>query len=135
MSKKKTTQDTSKFFNDLKSITVVGTPTLIFLPARNYKFKVYEQAFSVTLPKEGKYFDIDPEFIKDQSAEFNLLQEFAGEKGKEIRISIADISRVLFVTEQYPDLKDGQAFAPIGLIVRDNEVEVVGNIIEMIKEE
>jgi hypothetical protein len=135
MGKKKTTQDTEKFFDSLKSVTVIGTPTAIFLPARNYKFKVYEQAFSVTLPREGKYSEIDPEFMKDQAAEFNFLQEFEGEKGKELRIPLADLSRVLFVTTQYPDLKDGQAFAPIGLIVRDSEVEVVGNIIEMIKEE
>jgi len=127
MGKKKLTQDTEKFFDDLKSITVIGTPTAIFLPARNYKFKVYEQAFSVTLPREGKYSEVDPEFMKDQNAEFNFLQE--------LRVPLADLSRVLFVTTQYPDLKDGQAFAPIGLIIRDTEVEVVGNIIEMIKED
>jgi hypothetical protein len=135
MSKKKTTQDVEKFFDDLKSITVIGTPTAIFLPARNYKFKVYEQNFSVVLPREGKYSEVDPEFMKDQSAEFSFLQEVEGPKGKELRIPIADISRVLFVTAQYPDLKDGQAFAPIGLIIRDEEIEVVGNIIEMLKEE
>lgn len=135
MSKKKTTQDVGDFFDTLKSVTVIGTPTAIFLPARNYKFKVYEQAFSVTLPREGKYSEIDPEFMKDQSAEFNFLQEFDGPEGKEFRIPLADLSRVLFVTTQYPDLKDGQAFAPIGLIIREKNVEVVGNIIEMIKEE
>ena len=111
---------------------VVGTPTLMLLPARNYKFKVYEQDYSVTIPRKGKYVDLDSEMFTEEDGEFNIMQY--SRKDKAQVVYLPDLSRVMFATSQYPDLKDTQAFTPIALVVKKDTVEIVGNVIEMTKE-
>jgi hypothetical protein len=45
------------------------------------------------------------------------------------------ISKILFATSQYPDLKDNQAFTPIAMVFKRDEVEIIGNVIEMVPKE
>lgn len=111
---------------------VVGTPTLMLLPARNYKFKVYEQDYSVTIPRKGKYVDLDGEMFTEEDGDFNIMQY--SRKDKAQVVYLPDLSRVMFATSQYPDLKDTQAFTPIALVIKKDTVEIVGNVIEMTKE-
>lgn len=111
---------------------VVGTPTLMLLPARNYKFKVYDQDYSVTIPRKGKYVDLDSEMFTEEDGEFNVMQY--SRKDKAQVVYLPDLSRIMFATSQYPDLKDTQAFTPIALVVKKDTVEIVGNVIEMQKE-
>ena len=124
MTKKK---ETKSEFQD-----VVGTPTLMLLPARNYKFKVYDQDYSVTVPRKGKYVDLDSEMFTEEDGDFNIMQY--SRKDKAQVVYLPDLSRVMFATSQYPDLKDTQAFTPIALVIKKDTVDIVGNVIEMTKE-
>jgi hypothetical protein len=111
---------------------VVGTPTLMLLPARNYKFKVYDQDYSVTVPRKGKYVDLDDKMFTEEDGDFNIMQY--SRKDKAQVVYLPDLSRVMFATSQYPDLKDTQAFTPIALVIKKDTVDIVGNVIEMTKE-
>ena len=110
-----------------------GTPTAMLLPARNYKFKVFEEQFTIKVPRSGKFSELAPEFYKDNKEEFDFLQY--DDERKKVFISIPFISQVLFATAQYPDLKDNQAFVPMVLIISDDDVEIVGKLIEMVQGE
>jgi len=111
---------------------VVGTPTPMMLPARNYKFRVYDEEFSVTIPRKGRYVDLDDKMYTEEDGAFDLMQY--SRKDKAQIIYLPTLSRVLFATAQYPDIKDTQAFTPIALIIKKDVVEIIGNLIEMIKE-
>jgi len=111
---------------------VIGTPTMMMLPARNYTFKVFEKDYSITIPRRGKYSDFDDVLFKDEDGEFNIMDYISEETGHVL--FMPSLSKVLFATSQYPDLEDDQAFIPIAIVIRSDEVEIVGNIIQMIKE-
>lgn len=111
---------------------VVGTPTLMMLPARNYKFRVHDQEYTVKVPRKGKYVDLDKDMFSEEDGEFDFLQY--SRKDKSYIMYLPNLSRVLFATSQYPDLEDNQAFTPIALVIKKDEVEIIGNLIEMVKE-
>lgn len=128
MAKDKVKVDTeSEGFTD-----AVGTPTAMLLPARNYKFRVFDDNYSITVPRKGVYAELDGAFSEDDG-KFNLL-EYNKEDRSHV-LYIPALSKILFATSQYPDLADNQAFTPIAIIFRRNEVEIVGNIIEMVHKE
>jgi len=112
---------------------VIGTPTAMLLPARNYKFKVYEKDFVITVPRRGNYVDLDDQVFKKEDGDFDFLQY--SKSKREHTVYLPALSKVLFGTAQYPDLNDNQAFTPIALIVKKDTVDIVGNLIEMIKED
>ncbi len=112
---------------------VVGTPTMLLLPSRNYKFRVFEKPYSIKIPKKGKYVDLDKKAFTKEDGEFDLLQYSEQEQAH--ILFLPAISKVLFATNQYPDLKDAHAFTPIALVIREDEVEVLGNLIEMVQKE
>ena len=111
---------------------VVGTPTPMMLPARNYKFSVYDKEYKITIPRKGKYVELDDEMFTEEDGDFNIMQY--SRKDRAHMLYLPDLSRILFATSQYPDLKDNQAFTPIALVIKTNTVEIVGNLIEMTKE-
>ena len=110
----------------------IGTPTAMLLPARNYKFRVFDDHYSITVPRKGVYAELDELFDEDDG-EFNLLEYNKDDRSHVLYMPA--LSKVLFATAQYPDLEDNQSFTPIALIFRRNEVEIVGNIIEMVAKE
>lgn len=101
----------------------VGTPTAVLLPSRNYYFKSSTETYKITIPRAGKYHDIDPEFFSEDEGEFNLLSNDT--------MYMPSITKVLFATKQYPDLKSNQLFAPIALKFNEDTVDIFGQIIEM----
>ena len=103
----------------------VGTPTIALLPARNYYFKVYGK-HKITIPRKGIYHELDPNFFSEADGEFNLLDE------KNAVMYLPAISKILFATAQYPDLKDGELFAPIALKFNKDTVDIYGQIIGML---
>ncbi len=111
---------------------VVGTPTLMLLPARNYTFKVFEGDHSITIPRKGKYVDLDNKLFTEADGEFNIMNHVDEESGSVL--FMPSLSKVLFATAKYPNLEDDQAFIPIAIVIREDEVEIVGNIIQMLKE-
>jgi len=130
MSKSKTKNDEVEITG--KFTDVVGTPTILLLPARNYKFKVFEENFVITIPRKGKYVDFDGKMFSEGDGEFNLLQY--DKSKKQHVVFLPSLTKILFATGQYPDLKDGHAFVPLAFVIKKDEVEIVGNVIEMVKE-
>lgn len=112
---------------------VMGTPTMMLLPARNYSFKVYDEEYSIIIPRKGAYKDLDEEFFKEEDGEFNILARVEDENGEVL--FIPSISKVMFASGKYPSLENNQAFVPIAMIFREDEVELVGQIIQMVKED
>jgi len=112
----------------------VGTPTALLLPARNYKFVVFNEEYKITIPRKGKYVDLDPEMFSEDDGEFEVLQSIQDKKGNDAKfIYIPELSKLLFATGQYPALDDTQAFVPLALIVKEEGVEIIGQLIEMVK--
>jgi len=124
---------TDKKEQKLKFKEATGTPTAMLLPSRNYRFRVCDEDYSITVPRTGKYVDLDNKMFTEEDGEFNFLHY--SRKDRSHIVYLPTLSRVLFATSQYPDLEDGQAFAPIALIIKKDEVEIVGNLIEMVKQD
>jgi len=128
MAKKKSTKNTTKD----KVINAIGTPTALMLPARNYKFKVNTDTHTMKVPKSGDYVDLDSDLFTKKDGNFDFLQY--NEEDNSYTIFIPALSKVLFGTHQYPDMKDSEAFTPIAITIKGDEVEIVGNLIEMVQE-
>lgn len=112
-------------------VKVIGTPTMMFLPARNYRFKVYQEDYTIKIPRKGVYKDFDDKLFSEKDGEFDILRY--NEEASSYSLYMPSISKVLFAASQYPDLKDNQAFTPLIMIVKEDEIEIVGNIIEMLR--
>ena len=106
--------------------THTGTPTMVLLPSRNYHFRVLDEEHKITVPKEGKYHDLAPELFTEEEGAFCLL-----DKENDVMYMPA-ISKVLFATEQYPDLENNQLFAPIALVFNKSTVDIIGQVVEIL---
>ena len=113
-------------------LEVIGTPTLMLLPAGNYKFHVFNNRYAIKVPRKGNLGELAPGFFNKED-EFDFLQY--SEEDKAHVVNFSNVSQALFATGQYPDMKVGQAFIPIFIVVKDEEVEIVGKLIEMVKGE
>ncbi len=103
-----------------------GTPTMVMMPARNYRFKIVKEEHKITIPRKGKYFDLDPEFFTEESGEFNIFD------GRSKVLYMPAISKVLFGVKSYPDLESAQLFAPIALKFNKDNIEITGQVLEML---
>jgi len=113
---------------------ILGTPTMMLLPARRYAFTVSEQDYTIKIPRRGKYKDLDPKFFTDEDGEFDILAK-SGDEGVEQILFMPSISKVLFATAKYPVLKEDQAFTPIAIVVTKDEIEIIGQIVQMLRED
>lgn len=104
----------------------IGTPTMVLLPANNYCFRVSKKKHKIIIPRKGTYHDLDPEFYSEEEGEFSLLDE------KNNTMYLPSITKVLFGVEKYPDLKQNEVFAPLFLVFKKNNVEIIGQVIEML---
>lgn len=104
---------------------VKGTPPMIMLPAKNYFFKVYEDKHRLTIPRTGKFTDLDPAFYSEESGEFKIYDPETG------FMDLAAIGQVLFATQQYPDLEQGQLFVPFSMVLTEEEIHLIGQVIEV----
>jgi hypothetical protein len=105
--------------------TQVGTPTMVLLPSRNYYFKILEGNHKITIPRNGTYHELDSSFFSKEDGEFMLFNE------ENNVMYLPAITKVLFAVKKYPDLERNQLFAPIALVFKENEVDVLGQIIEI----
>lgn len=117
-----------------KYTKILGMPTMLMLPAKNYKFKVDVTEHSITIPRKGKYVDLDDKIYTEEDGEFNILSD-SSEDGVDNIFYMPSLTKVLFGVSKYPVLKDNQAFTPIAVVIKEKEVTIVGNIIEMLKED
>jgi len=116
--------------NEDNAMEVVGTPTMMLLPARNYKFKVYKEDHVINIPRKGTYVDFDDEQYTNEDGEFDILTE----KDGEFVLYTPSITKVLFAASKYPKLDDGFAFVVTAFVVKEDSVDVIGNLIEMMEE-
>jgi hypothetical protein len=115
---------------DVEVQKVIGTPTMLLLPARHYAFTVSKQEYTLVLPRKGKYADLDSN-ASEEDGGFEILAS-DGKLGQ--TLYIPSISKVLFATKQYPDLKEGEAFSPMAIKFTKDEVIITGYIITMMRE-
>jgi len=104
----------------------IGTPTMVLLPARNYCFKVSEEEYTITIPRSGKYSDIDSEFFSEEEGEFHLYN------ARSKVMYMPAITKVLFATKKYPNLDSNQLFAPLALKFKKDTVDIIGQVVEML---
>lgn len=103
-----------------------GLPTLSLLPLNNTKFKVVNQ-IRITLPREGNYHELQPKVFEESHGDFKLLDNDI--------LYLPAITKVLLATNSYPRLETNQLFAPLSLQFDEEEVIVMGSILEIIEVE
>lgn len=106
-------------------VKVKGVPGALLLPSREFKFKVYHGNHVITIPRKGAYTDIDPLFFTDKDGDFHFMEDDT--------LYLPALSKVLFACKKYPSLRDNQAFVILGIRITDDEIEVIGNLIEFME--
>lgn len=97
--------------------------SMVMLPARDNTFLTDNKIYKITIPRKGKYKDIDSEFFDDNAGEFDILDS-------KDTLFLPSITKVLFATKQYPDLKDDQLFVPISLKFKETEIDIIGQVVK-----
>lgn len=107
-----------------------GTPQPVFLPARSYTWRHVKGPIQVTLPLRGDteklYSDLD------NNMEFNLSFEVE-EDGRNLSvIDFSVLTKLMFCSKNYVDLKDDQMFSISSLVVDEelNQFWVIGHVLE-----
>lgn len=111
----------------VKNDVHMGTPTMVLLPAANYLFRILKGEHKITVPRKGVYEELDPKLYSKTDGEFSLFDN------KNNVMYMPAISKVLFATKQYPKLDSNQLFAPIALVFRKDEVDIIGQVVEMLE--
>ena len=106
--------------------TVEGVPSMVMMPARPYTFELEDSMFMIKIPRKGRYVDLDSEFFDADLGEFNILDDNGV-------LYLPSIIKVLFACKKYPDLKDDQVFVPISLKFEEDEVSIVGQVVNFTK--
>lgn len=102
-----------------------GTPPMVLLPAKNYVFKVTDEYYVIEIPRRGKYVDLDPDFYTEAHGEFDIYTEPNG------LLYMPSVTKVLFATKKYPDLKFNQFFVIVSFRIEAEQVVIVGQVIDM----
>ena len=110
-----------------KKIKNAGLLSMTLMPAKSNIFLADDKMYLITIPRKGKYKDIDPDFFDENAGSFDILND------KNI-IFLPDITKVLFATKQYPDLKENQLFVPISLKFKKTKIDIIGQVIELISD-
>ncbi len=108
-----------------EEVTLVGIPTMALLPSKNFYFKVHSDKHKITIPRSGNYYDLDKDFFDENSGSFDIVN------GDCVNISM--ITKVLFGSSKYPDLKSNELFCPISIIINKTTVDIFGQVVEMME--
>ena len=109
-----------------------GTPTLLLLPPKRFSFLVDTQYHSFTIPRKGKYVDLDPNFFTDKDGEFDILADVESDGVSRQVLYLPSITKVLFAVSKYPYLNDDEVFVPALLVFEDDNVTISGNVLKML---
>jgi hypothetical protein len=104
---------------------IKGTPPMALLPAKNYVFKINDENYEIRIPRKGNYHDLAPDFFPEDAGEFNILDEESN------ILYIPSITKVLFATSKYPEMKFNQFFVPYVIKFGTDEVVLVGQVMDM----
>lgn len=105
-----------------------GLLSMVLLPYNRNVFVEDKNMYLITIPRKGEYKDIDSDNFDESAGSFDILNN-------KNAIFLPSIVKVLFATKQYPDLKENQLFVPIVLEIKETEVDIVGQIIELVSDE
>lgn len=103
-----------------------GIPTMVLIPSFLYRFKVLKDMHKIVVPRRSTYKKLAPFLCNDEDGSYDLLDE------ESKVMDISSITRVLFAVKKYPKLKRHQLFAPKRLIFDEDNLTIVGQIIEML---
>ena len=131
MAKKKNVKPkTKEVATDLNEWTMadaqVGTPTMVMFPARNFHFRVAKNEHEIVIPRKGNYHEIAPEVFSEEEGDFMVYDE------ENAVMYLPAITKILFAVEKYPDLAANQLFAPVALLFDEEEVHIIGQVVEML---
>lgn len=124
---KKSIFGSEKTVNWSKEQTIVGIPTLAFLPSKNFYFKVQKDKHKITIPKSGAYKDLNKDYFSDEDGDFVILND----DNSVCYLSV--ITKILFASDKYPELKYNELFCPLALSFNDNTIDIFGQIISMLE--
>lgn len=111
-----------------EKIKNAGLLSMVMRPSRDTVFLAENRVYNITIPRRGKYKDIDPDFFDESAGDFDLLNN-------ENILFLPAITKVLYAAKQYPDLADNQLFVPLALTFREESVDIIGQIIDLISDE
>ena len=103
-----------------------GTPTMVMFPARNFQFRVSKTEYTIVIPRKGNYAEIAPEVFDEEDGDFMVFDE------DNAVMYLPSLTKILFAVDKYPALANNQLFAPIALLLDDDEARIVGQIIEIL---
>jgi hypothetical protein len=106
--------------------TILGTPPPVMLPARNYCFNVKDEHYVISIPRRGSYHDLDPDFFPEDSGYFDIFDE-----EKKI-LYMPAVTKVMFAASKYPVLVPNQFFVPYVYSIKENTVDIVGQLVEVV---
>jgi len=101
---------------------ISGVPTMLMLPARNYKFRIVLDECEIRIPREGNYHTLCPDYFPEEAGEFRILDENA--------VYLPSLTKVLFAVGKYPELPTNQAFAPIAIVIDKEDAVIIGQVLE-----
>lgn len=104
---------------------VEGIPSACILPAAKYRLRETQPFGSVLLPVRGTFPEEAP-----MKGEFDICP---GEHKNAIDFS--EITRVMLGFSKYPDMSADELFIIKGVQILDDEIEIVGRVVEFAKEE
>jgi hypothetical protein len=105
---------------------IYGTPSMILLPSAKYKFTVDKKVHRIIIPKKGFYKELDSDFFTEADGSFDILND----RGV---FDVPAVSKVLYAMKKYPKLEANQLFAPLRFKVKEDAVEIFGQIIEVLQ--
>lgn len=112
----------------MNNSTFFGVPSMALLPARNFTVNTVKE-ISLVIPNVGDYESVVPdEEGKDLFKDFGNFTIFDGTS-----LNFLEVSKLLFATRQYPDLKDNELFVPLqfNIKVEDNKIIITGLVVAL----
>ena len=110
-------------------VEVHGLPAALLLPLENYKFLVHNTNYKITIPRRGKYVDLNSGLFTEDDGAFDFLQESLNKE--EYIVFTASITKILCCLNKYPALENNQAFVLNGFVIKEDTVDIVGTVIEL----
>ena len=101
-----------------------GLPSMGLLPMGNYSLKMYKKEYTISIPLMGNYKDL---YEKNKNEDFCIID--SNDDGS-VDLNLPMISKVLVASRQYPDLEPNQLFVPLKMVLKDEFLELTGNIVE-----
>lgn len=112
----------------VEKIKISAILSMFMFPAKNSDFFIENKKYyCATIPRKGKYNDINPEIFKEGDGVFDILDD------KNV-LDLTAVTKILFASNQYPDLLDNQLFVPLTLTFGEENISVVGTIVELISD-